>query len=92
MLAKFANSHNLRNDWYKPDEQGVSARVVGHVFDNVYIASGTNFPLTEGGIARIVTLNDEVSGYPDMHLVLTGPKGNEIVNLAVLCSLAAKIA
>lgn len=32
-LAAFAREYGLRPDWHEPDEQGITARVVGTPFD-----------------------------------------------------------
>lgn len=35
-LSAFRNRFKVRDDFHEPDEQDVSVRVVGHVFDNAF--------------------------------------------------------
>ena len=39
-LQEFQLKYNLRNDWHEPDEQGISAKVVGHWLDNAFGEAG----------------------------------------------------
>lgn len=53
-LARWANDHGLRADWHEPDEQGVSARVVGDHLDN---AMGSTIEHNVGELNVVLTVN-----------------------------------
>lgn len=53
-LARWANDHGLRPDWHEPDEQGVSARVVGDHLDN---AMGSTIEHNVGELNVVLTVN-----------------------------------
>ena len=42
MLREFAEEHEIRPDWHEPDEQGITAEVVGDHLDNAFGNSGTS--------------------------------------------------
>jgi len=35
-LRRFATRFGLREDWHEPDEQDVSAKIIGHKLDNAF--------------------------------------------------------
>ena len=35
-LVKWADDHKMRLDWHEPDEQGITAVVIGTSFDNAF--------------------------------------------------------
>jgi hypothetical protein len=99
-LAEFAKRHGLRANWHEPDEQGVSARVVGTNLDNAFGSHGHDFDnamytgaepsstfsnLFTGHELRVVL---EVEGYDDGE-AFTEEKA--VINLASLLAWAADV-
>jgi len=75
-LRRFAKRHGMRHDWHEPDEQGVTAKVVGSKLDNAM-----------GDEPYVMPWNGRVY---EMVVCLKGPKGNTLnVNLATVLALAA---
>lgn len=72
-LARWANDHGLRPDWHEPDEQGVSARVVGDHLDNAMGAAAA-------AAENVGELNIVLTVYG---------KDAAVVNLATLLSWAS---
>ena len=76
-LRKFASNHGLRSDWHEPDEQGVTARVVGDHLDNAY-----------GNEIRATAVEQ---GFQEFVVVLEQENGDCLkINLATLLALAAR--
>lgn len=77
-LRKFAKKHGLREDWHEPDEQEVSARVVGARLDNACCESISSRAILENFQEFVVIVERE-----------EGVKGQRIlINLASLLALA----
>jgi hypothetical protein len=59
-LKDLANELNMQFDWHEPDEQDVTATVVGHTFDNAGF-----WPLTDTNAAileqHVILLHDGVA-------------------------------
>ena len=83
-LAKFAADHLLREDWHEPDEQEVSARIIGNRLDNAHGDTLIDW-------AKVMPqIPEDLRPTTQEFLVeLTGPKGTILVNLADLLALAA---
>lgn len=60
MLARFATRKKLRIDWHEPDEDGVTAVVMGKSFDNAFGDDGRG--MDGKYIEKVVILRDEHSG------------------------------
>lgn len=79
-LAAFQAAAGLRTDWHEPDDQGVTARVIGEVFDN---AGGPVAREHDGGelyvVLRRTTLVDGAEVSTEV-----------AVNLADLCAWATR--
>lgn len=77
-LVKWARDHKVRDDWHEPDEQGLSARVVGQKLDNAFGDSG-------------FVLDDDVDPV-EMLVILRDGEGKTLrVNLASVLALAASV-
>ena len=48
LLALFADERGMRVDWHEPDEQNVTAKVVGRKFDNAGVAGEMLIQLRHG--------------------------------------------
>jgi hypothetical protein len=58
-LKEFKTKYGLREDWHEPDEQNITASVVGHYFDNANIDGSTDYALLffyEGKPVAVVNL------------------------------------
>jgi hypothetical protein len=44
-LKQFKEKYYLRNDWHEPDEQEITATIVGKNFDNADIVGGHDYAL-----------------------------------------------
>lgn len=75
-LIEFARCHGLRHDWNKPDNEGVTATIIGDHLDN---AMG---PKIIGSLLE--------SGHHEYVIRLKGPKRDMDVNLADLLALATQ--
>lgn len=53
-LAAFAETYKLREDWHEPDEQGVTARVVGSKLDNAFGATTSRQNHDGGGELNVI--------------------------------------
>lgn len=75
-LRAFAKKHGLRGDWHEPDEQGVSARVVGSKLDNAFGS-------------EIAPAGSPMSEFQEFVVILKQEDGEELkINLANLLSMA----
>lgn len=77
-LKLFANLVGLRDDWHEPDVQGVSAVMVGRVFDNAHGDDGLARPAAREGLDHEKCIELRVNG-----------KAICRVNLATVLALAA---
>jgi hypothetical protein len=78
-LKEWADAHEMRPDWHEPDEQGVTARVVGRTLDNAFGDRGMVLP---GDVECC-----------EMLVVLKDADGNTLtVNLATVLANAAMAA
>lgn len=48
-LIKFAKKHGLRSDWHEPDEQGITAKVIGSSLDNAGVGHELQVVLKKDG-------------------------------------------
>lgn len=81
-LQAFAAVNGLRNDWHEPDEQGISARIVGGHLDNAMGATA------EDALEYNVILTKEIAfDHLDGDTVAVDIA---VVNLATLLSWASE--
>lgn len=82
-LMMFRNQHGVREDWHEPDNQNISARIIGRHLDNA-MGSTTRHEHTDwGGEFNVVlTRMDETDREIQEDLA--------VVNLATLLSWAAQ--
>lgn len=68
-LVQFANEYDLRADWHEPDEEGISAFVVGNQFDNADIEKDMGLILVKNGkpiaVVNLALLCAWATGYKD---------------------------
>lgn len=74
-LAALAGTLGVRADWHEPDEQGVSARVVGDHLDNAMGSTATD---NVGEYNVVITREDDEGE----------PQDFAVVNLATLLAFA----
>ena len=77
-LRKFAKKHGLREDWHEPDEQEVSARVVGTHLDNAFGESIGSKGVLEG-FQEIVVIVEREHGVGGQRI---------LINLSTLLAIA----
>lgn len=76
-LRKFAKEHGLRPSWHEPDEQEVTARVVGRSLDNAF--------------GEHVGSKSIVEGFQELVVIVEAGQGLEgriLINLATLLAIA----
>lgn len=87
-LIAFAKEHGLRPDWHEPDEQGISARLIGSHLDNAM-----------GATMRPLPQDDPTNPHGEFNIVLSKshtyeqdevPVDIAVVNLADLLAWAAQ--
>lgn len=88
-LRKFAVKHGLRPDWHEPDEQDVSAKVVGTILDNAFGARGHDKVDVVRSYMPPTSYSDAWDGH-EIRVVLKGEGETAIVNLATLLAWASE--
>lgn len=77
-LRAFHAKHKLRDDWHEPEEQGVSAFIIGNHLDNAMGSSATENCGEFNIILTAEAENDDVEGT------------QVVINLATLLSWATR--
>lgn len=85
-LERFRRTHGIRSDWHEPDEQEITATVIGHNLDNAMTHVGDVYDHDESWKSLTVVLHEQAT---DSNSVVTGSgKPLAYVNLAQLLSWA----
>lgn len=82
-LAEFADKHRIRNDWHEPDEQNITAIVLGTCFDNAMGPGETFGYETSPSMEIAVYLCEDLGEGRE-------PRPLACVNLASLCAWATE--
>lgn len=87
-LHRFHVEHRLRTDWHEPDEQGISATVVGSRLDNAFGADGM----------RPAHPDPEVTASTELRVVISLDAAGDgdgrpvaVINLATLLGWASQL-
>jgi hypothetical protein len=83
-LVQFANEYDLRADWHEPDEEGISAFVVGNQFDNADIEKDMGLILVKNGkpiaFVNLALLCAWASGYGDDNKCIMASGAIRLIN------------
>lgn len=86
-LERFRRTHGVRSDWHEPDEQDITATVIGHNLDNASTHVDDVYDHDEPWKSFTVVLHEQA--VDEESSLVTGPgKPLAYVNLAQLLSWA----